>query len=305
MRKDYLTSLATVVERGVTRTDTRHPAFCGCIDWHSSVHGTYALLVASRLTGHTPWFDAAEAVLRSERLAEELTCLQCGELDHELPYGYAWFLKLAQERERWGRHSDVHVLATEIATRLEHWVFSLSDDDILHYASRREYGNVSWAVLNLWEWSCWQENTALQKRLMTLTRERFIPLDRHFPASYDEHIDEFFGASLQRTRTILSVLPSDEARAWLHSFSSDILRLKPNVIAPKPHSAGLNFSRAWAYWTLFTTTGDAAYRDLYMDHVVTHMEKTEFWRDDYKQYSHWVPQFGIYAIALSMGEKGM
>ncbi len=51
-----------------------------------------------------------------------------GELDHELPYGFAWFLKLAHEREQgWGKH-DLLPLATEIATRLEHWIFSLSDE---------------------------------------------------------------------------------------------------------------------------------------------------------------------------------
>ena len=51
MRVEYLSSLSVAVELGVSRKDTEHPAFCGCIDWHSSVHGTYALLVASRLTG--------------------------------------------------------------------------------------------------------------------------------------------------------------------------------------------------------------------------------------------------------------
>ncbi len=51
-RVDYLTVLTETVERGFTRRDTKHPAFCGCIDWHSSVHGAYGLLTAARLTGN-------------------------------------------------------------------------------------------------------------------------------------------------------------------------------------------------------------------------------------------------------------
>ena len=71
-------------------------------------------------------------------------------------------------------------------------------------------------------------------------------------------------------------------------------------IALTPHSAGLNFSRAWGLWTLFTCTENEIYRKLYVDHIVTHMKLPQYWRDDYRKYAHWVPQFGIYAIALSM-----
>ena len=300
MRVGYLSSLATIVEQGVARKDTEHPAFWGCIDWHSSVHGTYALLVAFRLTGNTQWLESAESVLHSERLAAELICLQRGELDHELPYGYAWFLKLAKEREQWSGKTDLEPLATEIAQHLEEWIFSLSHDEVIHHVCRREYGNLSWAVLNLWEWGCWKEHAALRKRLTSFTRERLVSFDQHFSESYDDPIDEFFAASLQRSMAIISILPSEETCAWLRSFPTDILGLQPLAMALKPHSAGLNFSRAWGLWSLFLATGNVSYRDHYVNHIVTHMELPQYWRDDYKKYSHWVPQFGIYAIALSM-----
>ncbi len=76
--------------------------------------------------------------------------------------------------------------------------------------------------------------------------------------------------------------------------------MEPIRTAPTPHSAGLNFSRAWAYWTLFQSTKNLAFRDMYVRHIVTHMNLPECWRDDYRKHAHWVPQFGIYAIALSM-----
>ena len=304
LRFEYLQALAEIVKHGVRQQDTMHPAFCGCIDWHSSVHGTYALLAASRFTGESQWSDIVESTLTTERLEGELACLQRGELNHELPYGYAWFLRLAQERERWGRKPDLLSLATEIAQQLEGWIFTLSDKEIIHHTLRREYGNLSWAVLNLWEWSQWNGNTKLAEKLSTFTREQLLMLDCELPQSYDDNIDEFFAASLQRTRTILTVLDPEESRAWLASFYQRGLLHNPLNEAPRPHSAGLNFSRAWGLWSLFKVTGNGAYRDMYADHIVTHMESPQYWRDDYKKYSHWVPQFGIYAIALSMEGDG-
>ncbi len=299
-----LTALAERVEESFIRRDTPHPAFCGCIDWHSSVHGAYALLTAARLTGQHRWAAIVDAGLTLECLNAELASLRQGRLDHELPYGFAWFLKLAKEREQgWGK-SDLRPLVTEISSRLEQWILSLSDEAVIHHVQRREYGNLSWALLNLWEWSEWKGNLELSEKLRDFTWTKVVPLDEALPPSYDHITNEFFAASLQRTRTILTILPKEESLRWLQSFCSDGLFMEPTRTAPTPHSAGLNFSRAWAFWTLFQSTQNLAFRELYLNHIVAQMNLPEHWRDDYRKHAHWVPQFGIYAIALSM-EAGL
>ncbi len=194
-RLEYVVSLAEVVERAFIRQDTMHPTFCGCIDWHSSVHGAYSLLTAARLTGQTRWAEMVDAALQPECLEAELTSLRQGKLEYEMPYGFAWFLKLAKEREQgWGK-SDLRTLAMEIASRLEQWIFSLSDEAVIHHAQRREYGNLSWALLNLWEWSEWKGNVELSEKLRGFTRLRMVPLDEVLPPSYDAITNEFFAAS--------------------------------------------------------------------------------------------------------------
>ena len=285
------------------RRDTEHPAFCGCIDWHSSVHGAYALLTASRATGQIRWAEGVNAALTPESIDEELSCLRADTLDQEMPYGFSWFLKLAIEREQgWGKE-DLRPLATEIATRLEHWMFSLRAGEVIRHCQRREYGNFSWALLNLWHWSVWTADQALMEKLLTFTRSWIVLLDEALPPSYDSVTDEFFAASLQRTRAILSILPSEEAQIWLASFYQEGCSLEPLLQMATPHSAGLNFSRAWGFWTLFQSTQDEIFRDLYVKHIMTHMNLPECWRTDYRKHAHWVPQFGIYAIALSMDGK--
>jgi hypothetical protein len=295
-----LMALAERVEESFLRRDTDHPAFCGCIDWHSSVHGAYALLTAARLTGQTRWAEIVEAALTTECLEAEWASLSQGKIDHELPYGFAWLLKLAKEREQgWGK-SDLQPLAMEIASRLEQWIFSLSGEAVIHLTQRREYGNLSWALLNLWEWSKWRGDVGLCEKLREFTQLRIIPLDEVLPSSYDHITNEFFAASLQRTRTILTILPKEESLRWLQSFCPEGLTMEPLLTAPTPHSAGLNFSRAWTFWTLFLCTQNLAFRDLYVHHILTHMNLPECWSADYRKHAHWVPQFGIYAIALSM-----
>ena len=295
-----LTALAERVEESFLRRDTDHAAFCGCIDWHSSVHGAYALLTAARLTGQSRWAVIVEAALTPGCLEGELTSFRQGGLDHELPYGYAWFLKLAKEREQgWGK-SDLQPLAAEMALRLEQWIFSLSDDAVVHYVQRREYGNLSWALLNLWGWSQWKGNAELREKLLKFVRTQIVPLDQSLSLPYDDATDEFFSASFQWMRTILSILSSEESQPCLTSFIQNQRSHDPMSMASTPHSAGLNFSRAWGFWTLFACTGNEIYRKLYADHIVTHMKQPQYWRDDYRKYAHWVPQFGIYGIALSM-----
>jgi hypothetical protein len=132
-RQDYLKALAEVVAQSFSRRDTAHPAFSGCIDWHSSVHGAYALLVAARLSGHIRLAEIVNSALHPDRLAAELASFRRGDLQHELPYGYAWFLQLAQEREQGWNTFDLLPLATEIASRLASWIVSLSDEAVVSH----------------------------------------------------------------------------------------------------------------------------------------------------------------------------
>jgi hypothetical protein len=300
LRLGYLRTLGDVVEQAFIRQDTEHPAFCGCIDWHSSVHGAYALLTAARLRVHGRWAEIVDSALTTKCLDAELESLQKGDLGLELPYGFAWFLQLAIEREKgWGKQ-DLVPLAAEIASQLEEWIFSLRAGEVIAHLKQRDYGNLSWVLLNMRQWSQWQADHKLMEKLRGFTRNWVVLLDERLPPSYDQVTDEFFAASLQRTRAILSILPKEESLPWYESYYPDGLFMEPLCVASTPHSAGLNFSRAWSFWTLFQFTQDPKFRDMYANHIVTHINLPDCWRDDYRNHAHWVPQFGIYAIALSM-----
>src|SRR5262249_11747622 len=82
------------------------PAFYGCFDWHSSVHGHWLLVRLARLFPKAPFAaDARQAVAQSltaANIAQEVKYLNDeGRSSFERPYGLAWLLQLAAELKEW------------------------------------------------------------------------------------------------------------------------------------------------------------------------------------------------------------
>src|SRR5580692_4618917 len=78
------------------------PAFYGCYDWHSSVHGHWLLVRLARLFPQAPFAaDARHALAQSftpAHIAQEVKYLSAeGRNTFERPYGLAWLLQLAAE----------------------------------------------------------------------------------------------------------------------------------------------------------------------------------------------------------------
>src|SRR5205807_3366648 len=82
------------------------PAFYGCYDWHSSVHGHW-LLVRLLRTFPDALFaeDAREALkqsLTAENLKQEAAYVKGeGRSSFERPYGLSWLLQLCAELREW------------------------------------------------------------------------------------------------------------------------------------------------------------------------------------------------------------
>lgn len=79
-----------------------HPAFYGCYDWHSSVHGHWMLVRLLRMFPNLP--EAGEirqaigSNLSAENILAEVAYLkQKNRQSFERTYGWAWLLKLAEE----------------------------------------------------------------------------------------------------------------------------------------------------------------------------------------------------------------
>jgi len=297
-RLGHLEDLGVPIVACTTQDDTAWPVFDGCYDWHSAVHGVFALLALHRMTGDPLYAEVADELLNPDDVADELAMVSNGQLEFsEIPYGYAWFLALARERDR-GGDTDLMPLAEVVADALNAY---LDSPPIWQYAlDAPQYDNPSWAALNLWQHYRHVGDDGGAARVEGWIRDEAVPRSDQCLVQDDaEHVSEFFPPCLHLARAIVEILPQAEADAWIDEFLPAELVLEPLTELPNAHPAGLNFSRAWGLWSLYRATGEIQFSDLYVDHVEIHMGQPEYWAENYLSYSHWVPQFGVYAIALS------
>src|SRR5688500_16835982 len=113
------------------------PAFYGCYDWHSSVHGHWLLARLARLFPRAPFAQAARAALARSltpaAIAEEVRYLEGkGRASFERPYGLAWLLQLAAELREWPEGDPENwrralaPLESAVAARLTAWLPKLA-----------------------------------------------------------------------------------------------------------------------------------------------------------------------------------
>jgi hypothetical protein len=290
--------LAQVPAQHVLRHDTIHPAFHGCIDWHSACHAVWALLAHRGLNRDARYEAVVDQILMPARLAEEAEDL-AADRDFEMPYGYAWFLRLALEDR-----------AVTGSTRLTFMARALAAAMVEHYRAKppkplsREYANPCWAMINLWDYAQAENKTDLGAFVQETTAAHILPSLDQLPSPAEEETWPDFMAITPNLCEIVvrsGVADIDTVMAK----AGDRLRALTPVTAPqKPHHYALNFSRAWALFALYEASGDERLLSLYLDHMEMSLKHPSWWRGDYRAVSHWVPQFGMFALQRAMKRAG-
>ena len=277
-----------------SRQDTAHYAFHGCIDWHSAAHAAWALTAYEAMTGQNKYAAQIAADLTPENITAEVAQLR----DHpgfEMPYGRAWFLRLAVEWKAQHPGDDRLDDLADVAAQ------SLRD----HYASfppeptADRYGNPSWALINLLHYARANDDPELEAFVEAQVRENFLaaqcPLERESVG--------FIAVCTTWAWLVSEVLPSEEFDAWYADWNPGLETLTPVTSYPSAHDYGRNFSRAWGLYHLAQKTNDPGLRDLYARHVLAGFEPDSRWRGDYGANGHWVAQFGMLAIEPLFDEE--
>src|SRR6202011_5576211 len=108
VHKEYPNKISHVLNSDADVAPPRKltPAFCGCYDWHSSVHGHWLLVRLVRTFPDAPFVQPARDALRqslsAKNIAQEAAYLQGeGRASFERPYGLAWLLQLVAELKEW------------------------------------------------------------------------------------------------------------------------------------------------------------------------------------------------------------
>ena len=107
-RKEYPNKISHVLNSDADVAPPRKltPAFYGCYDWHSSVHGHWLLARLAKTFPDAPFARPAREALRKsltpDNLKQEAAYLRGnGRASFERPYGMAWLLQLVVELHEW------------------------------------------------------------------------------------------------------------------------------------------------------------------------------------------------------------
>jgi len=237
------------------------PAFYGCFDWHSDVHGHWLLVRLLRIMPTAPFAARARAELSrsftAENIAGEVAYFKrAGRASFERPYGLAWLLELGAELRQWndpqGREwsATLHPLETEAASRIKSWLPKL------HYPIRiGEHDQTAFSFGLIWDWAGVAGDTQMRSLLQDAAR-RFYAADRDCPLSYEPSGEDFLSPCLAEADFMRRILPPPAFARWLSGFLPKIPAdgnaawLPPAVITDRAdpklaHLDGLNLSRSW------------------------------------------------------------
>lgn len=234
-----------------------YPAFYGCFDWHSAVHGHWLLARVAYLFPDTPMAGRAKALLASSLTTAKLT----GELAYlrrrpafERPYGIAWLLQLGAELREWD-DPQAQVWSARLAPLEQH-----AADVFLQWLAKStlpvRVGTHSQSAFALGLAHDWAKSAGHDDLLAAINgaARRFYANDTACPLAFEPSAHDFLSPCLAEADLMRRILPVDEFTPWVDGFLSGLTHssaiLDPAVVSDPSdghivHLDGLNLSRAW------------------------------------------------------------
>ena len=263
VRKEYPNKISHVLNSDADVAPPRKltPAFCGCYDWHSSVHGHWLLVRLLRTFPDAPFANAARDALKESLTAENLKTEAAylrgdGRASFERPYGLAWLLQLCAELREWKDPQAREMLANlkpledAVVERLTNWLPKLS-----HPIRIGEHNQTAFALGLIMGYARGKNDERLAKLAVDSAR-KFYLTDNNCPLAYEPSGEDFLSPCLAEADVMRRVLTQADFAKWLTQFLPQIPSTAtgdwlPVTVSPDPsdpklaHLDGLNLSRAW------------------------------------------------------------
>jgi hypothetical protein len=235
------------------------PAFFGCLDWHSAVHGHWLLVRLCRYFPEAEFQEIARQAISQSLTLEKIQ----GEIAHlqrsaffECPYGFAWLLQLAMELREWDESqarvwlSVLEPLEMGIATNFQRWLQRLEFPD-----RTGAHFHTAFPLSLAWDWAQSQNNQEFAE-LIEAKAKRFYLQDCNYPFQIEPLAYDFVSPGLAEADLMRRILEPTDFANWLTNFLPQLLMDKPEqylhpaqVANPndylQSHFRGLNLSRAW------------------------------------------------------------
>lgn len=311
MQTEYPNKLGQVLggDSDLGSPKSLHPAFYGCFDWHSSVHGHWS---AVKLLKEFPEISVGDSLrnmleqnLTKANILKEVDYFQGKHnTSYERTYGWAWLLKLAEELHTWN-----DPLAKELEANLLPLTQLIEDRYIeflpkLVYPIRvGEHTNTAFGLTFAWDYANSLNKTALKDSIEQRALD-FYRRDKYGPLSYEPSGYDFLSPCLEEIDLMRRVMPERQFKLWLEEFLPELVlpnfRLSVGEIVDRTdgklvHLDGLNFSRAWVLYGLAKAYPEYEHVKLIADEHMNY-SLPNLVGDSYEG-GHWLGSFAIYALS--------
>lgn len=285
-----------------------HPAFYGCFDWHSSVHGHWSLV--SLLKQYPSLHEAATIRnklvenLSAENITKEIAYFKMeGNSSYERTYGWAWILKLAEE---------IHTWQDPLARDLEKNLQPLTDLIVTSYLEFLpklsypirvgEHTNSAFGLSLALDYAETVEDNELIEGIKKCVI-RFYTDDADCPLSWEPSGFDFLSPCLEEANLVRRVYTTDEFKIWFDAFLPELtdadFELEPGVVSDRTdgklvHLDGLNFSRAWCLYGIAETLPEYAHLKKMANNHISYSLPNII--DGNYSGTHWLGSFALYAL---------
>lgn len=288
-----------------------HPAFYGCFDWHSSVHGHWMLI---KLLKQFPQMKNAGRIrqmlnttLTHDNLLKEAAYYDMPlTASWERTYGWAWLLKLGAELKNWddpdGKNwnENIQPLMQRIITV---WMKFLPKQT---YANRTGvHPNTAFGLTLAYDYALAAGDTAFKNAVTKAAKDLFLN-DTQAPVKWEPNGSDFLSPSLEEADLMRRVLSKNDFIKWFGRFITpqDIQHLSvlPSVSDRSDlqivHLDGLCFSRAWCMLGIANQLPAGDKRKALLRAAAGHHLKAVLPNVVSGEYGgeHWLASFAVYAL---------
>jgi hypothetical protein len=284
------------------------PAFYGCFDWHSSVHGHWLLVRLMRQFPHAEFAaEARRAVAQSltpANIAQEVKYLETdGRVSFERPYGLAWLLQLAAELKEWDDpqarqwSATLRPLELAVIARISGWLPKME-----HPIRTGEHNNTAFGMGLMLDYARITGNADFGKLVESRARDYFLK-DKACPLNYEPSGEDFLSPCLAEADAVRRILPAAEFAPWFAAFLPHI-DLEPTRVADVTdgklyHLAGLNLSRAWMLLGISSGLPAADPRRASLTTLSGRLRQVglESIKGEHYEGGHWLGSFAVYLVS--------
>jgi hypothetical protein len=288
-----------------------HPAFYGCFDWHSCVHGYWMMARLLKLFPALPQ-QAEIRKLFNESLSPEKIAAEVKYFEQPLArswertYGWAWLLKLDQELMEWKDtaaqqwHAHLQPLTQKI---IGLWMNFLPKQT---YPNRTGvHPNTAFGLVFALDYARAASDTIFERAILQSARYLYGK-DVQAPARWEPDGSDFLSPSLEESDLMRRVLSPAVFAQWFNQYMpaaglQNVLKIP--VVSDRSdlqivHLDGLCFSRSWCLKGIAESLPKADIRRKQLlkasikllSASLPHVASGEYGGE------HWLASFAVYAM---------